>query len=61
MKAQLFCGWLRTPGTDWRPIVQAPTWGEAWRLLIPAPYEGLTCEKVVTKDGRHPDHRRKPR
>jgi len=55
-------GWLRIAGGPWHRVCQAPAERECWRLLLghAAREAPPSCELLVN-DGRHPDHRRRPR
>lgn len=63
-------GWLRDPGGDWRRAVVAPSWSLCWDALLARLAESrsreapVACQQSVealVNDGRHPDHRRRPR
>lgn len=55
-----YVGWIRKPGGHWRQVCRAVGWDACWDLLLRVVPDALTVEKLVN-DGKHPEHRRRPR
>lgn len=63
-------GWLKIPPGGWSRACVAPTWDECWKVLlaciedVPPREAPASCSlslEATVNDGRHPDHRKRPR
>jgi hypothetical protein len=57
MTTMLFRGWVRKPGGRWKPVVQAGTERQCWRLLDEIKREGKSLDLAVLPAHKAPSQR----